>query len=59
MLIYTCNSDQICIEHEFFFSKLLNLPPQTLMSWNGLTHAHITDSPGHFHNTIGSSLTIP
>ncbi len=59
MLIYTRIIVIKFVLNMSFFSKLLNLPPQTLMSSNGLTLTHITDSPGPFHNTIGSSLSIP
>jgi hypothetical protein len=46
---YTCKSDQnVTVEHKFGV-KSSNLPPQTLMSWIGLTVVHYV---APFHNTL-------
>jgi hypothetical protein len=57
------------VGHEFKIFFLLILPPQTLMSWNGLASAHyvacvawltLTGSPGALPNMIKArGLTIP
>jgi hypothetical protein len=36
-----CNGDQnVFVEYNFFYKKLLNWPPQNLISWNDLALAH-------------------
>jgi hypothetical protein len=67
---YTHNYDQnLCWRWILFQEfKIMNLPPQTLMPWNGLALAYyvgcisklaLLGSPGTLRNTRGRGLTIP
>jgi hypothetical protein len=58
---------KIFVEHEFL-NELLNLPPQTLVSWNDLTLANcdgcitklnLMGSLGTLAKMMGRGLTIP